>query len=129
MAKRTGPAAGGHASDSQIVIELSQHQVDQVVRDAAGTSNMTLLLSGLEDIRQALDTEPEQLQDSRLSRSLLQGLLLLAAFPPDGSYIAIAELARMLAMDPSTVHRYISTLVAVGLVERDPGTRRYRLAQ
>jgi DNA-binding IclR family transcriptional regulator len=32
-------------------------------------------------------------------------------------------------MNPTTTHRYLSTLVAVGLVERDPGTRRYRLAQ
>jgi DNA-binding IclR family transcriptional regulator len=31
-------------------------------------------------------------------------------------------------MPMSTAHRYISTLVAVGLVERDPASRRYRLA-
>ncbi len=29
-------------------------------------------------------------------------------------------------MNESTSHRYISTLVAVGLLERNPGTRHYR---
>jgi Fic family protein len=111
------------------VIELSQAQVDQIVRDAAGSGNMSLLLAGLEDVREVLYAEPEQLEDSRLSGSLLQGLLLLAAFPMDGSYVASADVARTLGMNPSTAHRYISTLVAVGLLERDPSTRKYRLAQ
>ena len=35
----------------------------------------------------------------------------------------------MLDMNPSTAHRYLSTLLAVGLLERNPDTRRYRLAQ
>ncbi|HEY4812975.1 MAG TPA: helix-turn-helix domain-containing protein [Solirubrobacteraceae bacterium] len=34
----------------------------------------------------------------------------------------------MLDLHLSTVHRYISTLTAVGLLEREPVTRRYRLA-
>jgi DNA-binding IclR family transcriptional regulator len=31
-------------------------------------------------------------------------------------------------MNPSTTHRYLATLVAVGLLEQDPHTREYRLA-
>jgi DNA-binding MarR family transcriptional regulator len=110
-------------------LELSQAQVEQIVRAAGGSGSMSVLLAGLEDVREALDAGPDQLEDSRLSRSLLYGLLLLAAFPGDGSYLANAELARTLKMNPSTAHRYVSTLLAVGLVERDPATRRYRLAQ
>jgi len=53
----------------------------------------------------------------------------VASLPDDGSYLGNAQLARMLDMNVSTVHRYLQTLVAVGLVERDPSTRRYRLAQ
>ena len=89
---------------------------------------MSVLLSGLSDVREVLAREPRQMEDSRLSRSLLAGLLMLASFPTDGSYLANAEIARMLGMNPSTTHRYVSTLVAVGLLERDPSTRRYRLA-
>jgi len=88
---------------------------------------MSVLLSGLKDVRAVLAQEPRQLEDSRLSRSLLAGLLMLASFPTDGSYLGNAEIARMLDMNPSTTHRYVSTLVAVGLLERDPSTRRYRL--
>jgi DNA-binding IclR family transcriptional regulator len=32
-------------------------------------------------------------------------------------------------MSPSTTHRYISTLLAVGLLEQDPRSRRYQLAR
>ncbi len=71
----------------------------------------------------------ERMHDPRLSHSLLAGLLMLASFPADGSYLANAELARSLGMNPSTAHRYVSTLVAVGLLEQDADTRRYRLAR
>lgn len=112
---------------SRVTIELSSAQVDRVVREAADGGSMSVLLSGLKDIRAVLAEEPRQLEDSRLSRSLLAGLLMLASFPTDGSYLGNAEIARMLDMNPSTTHRYVSTLVAVGLLERDPTTRRYRL--
>jgi hypothetical protein len=111
----------------RIVIELSSAQVDRVVRGAAEGGNMSVLLSGLKDVREVLAREPRQLDDSRLSRSLLAGLLMLASFPTDGSYLGNADIARILDMNPSTTHRYVSTLVAVGLLERDPSTRRYRL--
>lgn len=114
------------ASD-RVLIELSRAQVDRIVRNAADVGNMSVLLSGLKDIRAVLAREPRQLEDSRLSRSLLAGLLMLASFPSDGSYLGNAEIARLLDMNPSTTHRYVSTLVAVGLLERDPATRRYRL--
>lgn len=120
-------ALGSHSESEKILIELSPAQVDRVVRGAAESGNMSVLLSGLKDVREVLAREPRQLEDSRLSRSLLAGLLMLASFPTDGSYLGNAEIARMLDMNPSTTHRYVSTLVAVGLLERDPTTRRYRL--
>lgn len=144
-APRVGPPARGRGADvedarhngasapertgepAKIVIELSSAQVDRVVRGAADGGNISVLLSGLKDVREVLSREPAQLEDSRLSRSLLAGLLMLASFPTDGSYLGNAEIARMLDMNPSTTHRYVSTLVAVGLLERDPSTRRYRL--
>ncbi|MHB8242242.1 MAG: helix-turn-helix domain-containing protein [Solirubrobacteraceae bacterium] len=122
-----GESARRPTDVEKIVIELSPAQVDRVVRGAADGGNISVLLSGLEDVREVLAREPSQLEDSRLSRSLLAGLLMLASFPTDGSYLGNAEIARMLDMNPSTTHRYVSTLVAVGLLERDPSTRRYRL--
>jgi len=95
---------------------------------------MSVLLSALKDPQWTLasDSEnwsyPAQLDDRRLSRSLLSGLLVLSCFPSDGGSLGIAELARRLDMNTSTTHRYVTTLLAVGLLERDSSTRRYRLA-
>ncbi len=124
---RYAGAAGADAATEKVVIELSPAQVDRVIRSATEGGSMSVLLSGLRDVREVLAREPRQLEDSRLSRSLLAGLLMLASFPTDGSYLGNAEIARMLDMNPSTTHRYVSTLVSVGLLERDPSTRRYRL--
>jgi Fic family protein len=112
-----------------VYIELTQAQVDRVVREAAGEGTMSTLLASLGGVQQTLKEAPHQIEDRRLSRSLLSGLLLLACFPPDGTYLSNTEVARRVGMNMSTAHRYISTLVSVGLLERDPGTRQYRLAQ
>ncbi len=92
---------------------------------------MALLLTGLGGSREDLEKAQRQVGDTEanLSSSLLSGLLVLAAFPADGSSLGNAEVARMMGMNPSTAHRYITTLVVAGLLERDPGTRRYRLSR
>jgi len=116
------------------MIELSEAQVDQVIRAAGQGGAMSVLLSALKDPDWTLSIDsddwsyPAQLQDRRLSRSLLAGLLVLSCFPADRSSLGIAELARVLDMNTSTTHRYVTTLLTVGLLERDPITRRYRLA-
>lgn len=132
-ARRPRPPVTQTASQP-VSIELSKAQVDQVVRSAGQGGTMSVLLSALKDPHWtlALDSDewvyPAQLEDRRLSRSLLSGLLVLSCFPSDGGYLGIAELARMLGMNTSTTHRYVTTLLAVGLLERDAATRRYRLA-
>ncbi len=65
--------------------------------------------------------------DPRLSRSLLRGLSILTCFGPDGGSRGIVEIAEDLGMSPSTTHRYALTLVELGLLERCPDTRKYRL--
>ena len=116
-----------------VPIELSKAQVDQVVRTAGRGGAIAFLLASIQDPHSAGPFDPElaypvQLEDRRLSRSLLSGLMVLACFPADGGYLGIAELARMLDMNTSTTHRYVSTLLAVGLLQRDSASRRYRLA-
>jgi IclR helix-turn-helix domain len=112
----------------QISIELSQAQVDRIVREASGAGSLSVRFSGLADTREGLATVPREFDDTGLSRSLLTGLLMLAAFPADGSYVRNSEIAAILDVNVSTAHRHISTLVAVGLLERDHVSRRYRLA-
>jgi DNA-binding MarR family transcriptional regulator len=116
-----------------VSIELSRSQVDQVVRSAGQGGTLSVLFAAVKDPQWPLARNseewsyPAQMEDRRLSRSLLSGLFVLSCFPADGGYLGIAELARMLDMNTSTTHRYVTTLLAVGLLERNPGTRKYRL--
>ena len=116
----------------EVITDLNQ--ADQLVRAAGQGGTMSVLLSAVRDPDWTLSLDsdewsyPAQMEDRRLSRSLLSGLLVLSCFPHDGGYLGIAELARMLDMNTSTTHRYVTTLLAVGLLERDSSTRRYRLA-
>ena len=77
-------------------------------------------------IAQLVASPPSQ---PKISTSMLRGLYLLAALPKDGSAVKIVEFARETGISQSTAHRYLNTLVAVGLVDRDAKTRGYRRAQ
>jgi IclR helix-turn-helix domain len=140
---------------AQITISLSPTQVDSVVRAAShgqAPSIAALVASSLARPRADVkgngnragngaspapsgsgradtgaDAVTDDGDDPRLSRSLLRGFALLAGFGPDGGERGIVELAHELGMSPSTAHRYALTLVELGLLERCPRTRKYRL--
>jgi hypothetical protein len=135
----------------QISITLSPAQVDDVVREASQgrAPSVSTLISKLLAAPLAADGDasteplspdpqarepifggylPHDTKDPRLSRSLLRGLSILTCFGPDGRERGIVELAGDLGMSPSTAHRYALTLVELGLLERCPKTRKYRLA-
>jgi hypothetical protein len=116
------------SSDELVRIELSGSQVDRVVREASGAGSLSVLRRELEEGGRGL-ADALQLDSRQLSRSLLIGLMLLAVFPADGSYLRAADAARRLQLNAGTTRRYASTLLAVGLLERDPVTRGYRRAQ
>jgi IclR family pca regulon transcriptional regulator len=61
------------------------------------------------------------------TQSLERGLLILSAFRPEEPLLGISELARMLGLNRSTVHRYVATLHRLGYLQQDPATRKYRL--
>ncbi|HEY3946164.1 MAG TPA: helix-turn-helix domain-containing protein [Solirubrobacteraceae bacterium] len=63
-----------------------------------------------------------------MSRSFLLGLMVLSCFAVAEMDLGVVAVAGMLRMEPSTTHRYMKTLLVVGLLEQDPSTRRYRLA-
>jgi len=129
-----------------ISITLSPTQVDEVLRAAARSRapSVAALIAGSHDVlderRLPLDREsgldrapapagllPGDTSDRRLSRSLLRGLSILTHFGASGQARGIVELAHELEMSPSTAHRYALTLVELGLLERCPRTRKYRL--
>jgi hypothetical protein len=126
-----------------ISITLSPMQVDEIVRAAShcGTPSVSRVIANL------LAAPPGTANgalgaggpvfggqgdggrdgDSRLSRSLLRGLSILTCFGPDRPERGIVEMARDLGMSASTAHRYALTLVELGLLERCPKSRKYRL--
>jgi IclR family transcriptional regulator, pca regulon regulatory protein len=61
------------------------------------------------------------------SQSLERGLAILRCFTPQHPVLGIAEIADTLDMTPSTTHRYMSTLLALGYLEQDEN-RKYRLS-
>jgi len=130
-----------------ISIKLSPTQIDDVVRAASQSRVPSISTLIANTLRAPIDPEngktsaktsaasrlgehlPIGAVDPRLSRSLLRGLSILTCFGPDGDARGIVEIAEELSMSPSTTHRYALTLVELGLLERCPTTRKYRLPE
>ncbi|HTB50861.1 MAG TPA: helix-turn-helix domain-containing protein [Solirubrobacteraceae bacterium] len=130
--------------DQSIAIALSPAQIEQVIRSAGHAGNGTvsrLLVAALDNahaepngdhhVGRSLHEETKlalsgALDDPHLSQSLLRGLAVLSSYGPERPWRAISDLAKELNMSPSTTHRYVKTLRAVGLLEQNPTTREYR---
>jgi IclR family transcriptional regulator, pca regulon regulatory protein len=65
--------------------------------------------------------------DGTYSQSLERGLSILSSFKSARPLLGVSELAREIGLSRSTTHRYVSTLAALGYLEQDELTRRYRL--
>src|SRR3954467_99139 len=61
------------------------------------------------------------------SQSLERGLAILSAFGSGRPLLGGSELGRDLRLSRSTTHRYVSTLAALGYLQQDAETRKYRL--
>jgi IclR helix-turn-helix domain len=114
-------------SGEEVPLALTAEQVVRVIEEAvsAGAAG-SRLLSGLGKPRELVSSP--LLEDRRVSRSLLCGLVVLVSFPADGSERGVKAIAGELGLAASTTHRYIHTLLAVGLLAQDPVTRKYRRA-
>jgi hypothetical protein len=127
-----------------VSITLSPTQVDEIVRAAVqghSPSVAGLIAASLAggdraaegapsaDLHSAVASLPANTSDRRLSRSLVRGLSILTCFSAEREERGIVEIARDLGMSASTTHRYALTLVELGLLERCPRTRKYRLPE
>jgi hypothetical protein len=131
--QRSARTMGDKAERGRVFIQLTEDQVERVIhRKAAGPS-----LESQEDTASAQGSHSGHstqwlfrtlMEDRSLSHSLLIGLQVLTCFPLDGTERGVAEVAKQLEMNNSTVHRYMSTLMRIGLLEQDMYTRLYRLA-
>ena len=65
--------------------------------------------------------------DSSYSQSLERGLSILSSFRSEVPLLGVSELARTVGMSRSTTHRYVATLAALGYLQQDTATKKYRL--
>jgi DNA-binding IclR family transcriptional regulator len=70
----------------------------------------------------------EQNRKEKAVGSLERGLLIIRALLDGPGPLSLAELAQELDLGPSTVHRLLATLTALGQVVREPGGKRYLAA-
>jgi hypothetical protein len=128
---RSLPAVGLQMSGGRhVTISLTDSQVARVMREASGPLGFApAFSSAMGDPKTLASAVSPFLSDHGYSRSVLRALLVLAAFPTDGRERELTAVAEQLSLSASTTHRYLRTWTAVGMLERDPDTRRYRRAQ
>jgi IclR family pca regulon transcriptional regulator len=61
------------------------------------------------------------------SQSLERGLAILSSFRDGRALVGISDLGRELGLSRSTAHRYVATLAALGYLQQDAPTKKYRL--
>jgi hypothetical protein len=113
--------------EPRISITLSPGQIEEIVRAAEpgrAPGFAALISAALSRVEEGAMPGSD---DRRLSRSLLRGLAILTCFGPDEPTLGLLEIAERLQSNPSTIHRYVITLVEVGLLEQSPKTRKYSL--
>lgn len=125
---------GDRAEGGRVFIQLTEDQVERIIRGRVQPATSSPARDGA---RGAAGKHAGQsiewlfrtlMEDRSLSHSLLIGLQVLTCFPLDGTERGVAEVAKQLQMNNSTVHRYMSTLMRIGLLEQDMYSRLYRLA-
>jgi hypothetical protein len=117
-------------TSTSVTIELTQSQIRSVFVDggASGTGDdlVSRLGGDVATLRDLIESAGSE-RSPKLSHSLLYGLYVLASLPDDGGPIGIHELAKRVDGSPSTVHRYLQSLLLAGLAQRDESTRAYSL--
>lgn len=108
----------------EVTITLSESQVARVVHEACAGAPINEWLTNVGDA--ALPQVSCGPGRNAHSRVLLTAIRVLIAFPLDGTDRELVGVARELNVPKSTVHRHATTWIAVGALEQNPRSRRYR---
>lgn len=61
-------------------------------------------------------------------QSVKRAMMILYAFTPEVPQLAVADIAKIVGLNRTTVHRLVGTLEASGMLRRDPYTQKYGLS-
>lgn len=67
------------------------------------------------------------MERNNLSTSIIRGCAILTSFTSEKRELGLTEIAQSLQLNKATAHRYLRTLKALGYLEQDPDTSKYRL--
>jgi hypothetical protein len=110
-----------------ITITLTIDQIAQVVLESADAGPLERILAGLDSVEEFRRVVLELLdQGQEYSRPALRSLLVLSALPLDGAECELTEIADVTGLPTSSLHRYLNTWKALGIVEQAPQSRKYR---
>lgn len=120
-------------SEPEIWLPISLGQAESVVQqvvgsEGSGSSLVRLLLAlGGQDrvVLEDLLNDP-RVNNRLMSQNVIVSLLVLSAFY-EGER-RVTDIADDLGLSRATAVRYVKTWVAVGILEQDRSTRRYRVA-
>jgi hypothetical protein len=113
-------------TDRSVDLTLTNTQVLQVLRHGSGQAALSETLAKLDDLQTSREMLRTLLHQRSYSLSTLRALLILTAFDAAHPERELAEVAHELDLSPSTAHRYVRTWLALGLLDQDPASRRYR---
>jgi DNA-binding transcriptional ArsR family regulator len=118
---------GENDPSARLLIELHPDQIAVIKRHLQpGPLELWDLLSGATSDPMSLPEVGVWLEGRRMSHSLVRGLWLLLRLYRRNEWTTVNELAAGSGISPSSVHRYLTTLLALGLVEQQHHSRRYR---
>jgi len=129
-ASRLAPSERG-SGGSGVTLTLTDSQVTRVlaiVGEGLPGGSLIPLARGGKDAWRERVRQLESANDPGMSQSLLRGLLVLACFR-DGSWLKIKDVADATGASMSRTHRYVTTLLAAGVLEQEPHKRLYRLME
>jgi predicted polyphosphate/ATP-dependent NAD kinase len=114
----------------RVFIALTKAQTREILGSAAGVGDFSEVISLIaQDPESVAQSVAREWENERMSRSVLQGFRILSYFVRERRELKVIEVTKALQMSQSTAHRYLITLIAVGVLEQNPRARTYRLSQ
>ncbi len=119
------PDSGALADGRTIKLTLTPKQLAQVAK-ASRRASLEELRIGLNCIGEL--KAGEVYHNKEISTSLINGLRVLEMFN-DGEQHTAREVSKQIGLSNTPTGRYLTTLTAVGLLDRDPVNRLYSLGE